>query len=67
MKSGHGAGLQSMRLFLQSHSHSKFGVRFSAHNYSIFDHIHSYPLYAVAGFIDNKERLLKFLEDENGH
>lgn len=62
VKSGHGAGLQSLRLFLQSHSASPYGIRFSTHNYSIFDHIHSYPLYAVAGVIDNKQRLIQFVE-----
>jgi len=64
VKSGHGAGLQSMRKFLESHSSSPYGIRFSVHNYSVFDSIHSYPLYAVAGIIDeeNKKRLLRFLE-----
>lgn len=66
VKSGHGAGLQSMRKFLESHqSHSPYGIRFSVHNYSVFDSIHSYPLYAVAGTIEeeNKKRLLRFLQN----
>src|SRR4029078_4229220 len=63
VKSGHGAGLQSMRLFLQSHLSSPFGIRFSIHNYSVFDGIHSYPLYAVASVVNNKEKLLRFLQD----
>lgn len=67
VKSGHGAGLQSMRKFLESHrTCSPYGIRFSVHNYSVFDSIHSYPLYAVAGTIEeeNKKRLLRFLEEE---
>ncbi len=58
-KSGLGGSLKSLQLFLQSHPESSFGVRFSIHNYSVFDHIHSYPLYAVAGIFDeNKDALL---------
>jgi uncharacterized protein len=63
VKSGHGAGLQSMRLFLQAHPTSSYGIRFSIHNYSVFDGIHSYPLYAVAGAVNTKEKLLRFLQD----
>lgn len=64
VKSGHGAGLQSMRIFLQSHPVSPYGIRFSVHNYSVFDRIHSYPLYAVAGAIEDRKRLLRFLRDD---
>lgn len=66
VKSGHGAGMQSMRVFLQSHSASQYGIRFSIHNYSVYDRIHSYPLYAIAGTIENKERLLKLLQESTG-
>jgi predicted AAA+ superfamily ATPase len=62
VKSGHGATLQSMRVFLKSHSHSDYGIRFSTHNYSIHDNIHSYPLYAVSGMTQNKERLMALIE-----
>ena len=62
VKSGHGAGMQSMRVFLRSHVDSMYGIRFSIHNYSIYDQIHSYPLYAVAGISDNRERLLKLVQ-----
>lgn len=61
VKSGHGGGLQSIRLFLDTHTQSPHGIRFSIHNYSIFDKIHSYPLYAVAGIIDNKNKIIEFL------
>lgn len=62
VKSGHGSKMQSLRIFLQSHPASPYGIRFSTHNYSIYDQIHSYPLYAVAGGVENKERLLKLFE-----
>lgn len=65
VKSGHGAGLQSARLFLQTHTNTPYSIRFSIHNYSVFDSIHSYPLYAVAGAVENKQRLLDFLRDSN--
>ncbi|MEI8296096.1 MAG: AAA family ATPase, partial [Alphaproteobacteria bacterium] len=48
VKSNRGSSLKSMRSFLTSHPNSKYGVRFSTHNYSVFDTLHSYPLYAVA-------------------
>jgi len=57
VKSGHGATMQSMRVFLKSHPNSSYGIRFSTHNYSFHDNIHSYPLYAVAGITLNKEKL----------
>lgn len=63
VKSGHGAKMQSMRMFLQSHSASPYGIRFSIHNYSIFDGIHSYPLYAIASIVEDKESLLKAIRD----
>lgn len=63
VKSGHGGSLQSLRLFMESHPASPYGIRFSIQDYSVFDHIHNYPLYAVAGTIEDKEHLLQFLED----
>ena len=60
VKSGHGGSMQSMRLFLESHTSSPYGIRFSIHNYSVFDSIHSYPLYAIAGILDDKEKILSF-------
>lgn len=48
VKSGKGSTLKSLHLFLEEHSHTPCGIRFSTQNYSIFEKIHSYPLYAVA-------------------
>jgi len=48
VKAGKGRTLQSLQNFLQTHLQSPYGIRFSMHNYSVVDKIHSYPLYAIA-------------------
>ncbi len=59
VKSNLGSSLKSAHLFLENHPHSPFALRFFMHNYSIYNKIKSYPLYAVAGiFHENKEFLL---------
>lgn len=61
VKSGEGRSLKSLRAFLNSHS-SPYGIRFSIHNYSKFDGIHSYPLYAAASvFCLDKKALMSLL------
>lgn len=60
-KSGSGSTLKSIKLFLQKHPNSPFGVRFSTHNYSVFDQIHSYPLYAVAGLVFSDKEAISTL------
>jgi len=62
VKSGQGTTMQSMRIFLESHPDSPWGIRFSIHNYSFFDNIYSLPLYAVCSITENRERLLELLE-----
>lgn len=57
VKSGKGTTLKSMHMFLQTHSNSPYGIRFSAHNYSIHEKIHSYPLYAVAQAVNFEGKL----------
>ena len=47
VKSGVGSTLKSLHMFLNTHKHSKFGIRFSTQNYSVYNNIKSYPLYAV--------------------
>lgn len=63
VKSGTGTSLKSMKTFLQTHPRSPFGVRFSTNNYSVFENLHSYPLYAVAGMLclEERELLMKAL------
>lgn len=51
VKSGAGTTLKSLHSFLDNHQKSPYGIRFSAQNYSIYEKIHSYPLYAVAKVI----------------
>jgi predicted AAA+ superfamily ATPase len=48
VKGGPGTTLKSMHAFLSSHPQSPYGIRFSTQNYSVFENINSYPLYAVA-------------------
>jgi hypothetical protein len=48
VKSGSPGTSRSLRLFLNSHSDSSYGIRLSAANYSIDGDIHSYPLYCVS-------------------
>ena len=67
VKSVHGSQLKSLRYFLDSHPESPYGIRFSTHNYSIYDSLHSYPLYAVAGCLSNKEPIKAFLELVDPH
>lgn len=65
VKSQHGSTLKSMQLFLQSHPKSEYGIRFSSHNYSIYDGIHSYPLYAIAVVILANQELWKYILSED--
>jgi len=54
VKSGSGKTLKSLQLFLESHSSTLYGVRFSTQNYSEYQKIKSFPLYAVAKVMSNK-------------
>ena len=47
VKSGDGKTLASLHTFLESHP-SPYGIRFSSQNYSNYNKVHSYPLYAIA-------------------
>ncbi len=48
VKGGSGSTLKSMHIFLDTHPHSPYGIRFSTQPYSLYQNIHSYPLYAIA-------------------
>lgn len=48
VKSGEGTTLKSMHLFLESHLSSPYGIKFSTQNFSTYEKIESYPLYAIA-------------------
>jgi len=47
VKSGSASGLKSLRLYLDTHELSPYGIRFLPDNFAIDKVIHSYPLYAV--------------------
>lgn len=47
VKSGAGTALKSMRIFLELHEATPYGIRFSTQPYSSFEKLESYPLYAV--------------------
>jgi uncharacterized protein len=51
-KSGKGGRLRSLKMFLELHPKSPWGIQFSTQNYSVFEKIHSYPLYAVRAALD---------------
>lgn len=59
VKSGKGKTLRSIHSFLESHKNSPFGIRFSTNNYSVYEKIHSYPLYAVANIIAASDQEVK--------
>jgi Holliday junction resolvase-like predicted endonuclease len=53
VKSGKRGSMQSMYLFMEEKK-SSFGVRFSLENYSAYEKIKVYPLYAVSDFVGGK-------------
>lgn len=68
VKAGQSKRIKSMQIFLDSHLNCSYGLRFSADNYSTYQKIVSYPLYAVSKpFVDATPTLrdaLKFLIKE---
>lgn len=48
VKAGLGRSIKSLHYFLEKHPKNRYGIRFSAQNYSIHERVHSYPLYAIA-------------------
>ncbi len=48
VKAGTAGRLKSMHAFLETHPKCPYGIRFSAHNYSAYQQVHSFPLYAIA-------------------
>lgn len=63
VKSGLGHTLKSLKLFLDLHPVSAYGVRFSLHPYSVYENVCSYPLYAVAGAFGEDKQALQSLVD----
>jgi predicted AAA+ superfamily ATPase len=52
VKSGTTGRLKSLHEFFKTHPTTSYAIRFSGHNYSQYEKIHSYPLYAVAQSMD---------------
>jgi len=62
VKSGHRKTLRSLRIFLETHPKSSFGIRFSALDYSLTEDLDSRPLYAVVSLAHESQReALRFL------
>ena len=63
VKSGSGRTLKSLQLFLESHQASPYGIKFSTQEYSFYEKIYSYPLYAIAQAVGHEEsrKALEFL------
>lgn len=59
VKSGKGTTLRSIQSFLERHQASPYGIRFSINNYSIYQKIHSYPLYAIAKVLADGDQELQ--------
>ncbi len=63
VKAGLNKRIKSLQIFLDSHTNSKYGLHFTAENFSISQTICSYPLYAVSKpFCDVSETTLKALK-----
>lgn len=48
VKSGKTGRLKSLNVFFETHPKTDYAIRFSGHNYSDYNNVKSYPLYAVA-------------------
>jgi uncharacterized protein len=48
VKAGDGKQIKSMFMFLESHPNSSYGIKFSTENFSRYQNVNIYPLYAVA-------------------
>lgn len=59
VKAGTGSTLQSLKHFLTTHNHCPYGLRFSQNNYSDFQNIKSYPLYAIAQVMGQADSEMK--------
>ncbi len=61
VKSGAPGRLKSLRLFLDEHKNSPYGIRFSTLNYAIDEQLLSLPLYAVAKIMNLNPELTRYL------
>ncbi|MBS1987980.1 ATP-binding protein [Candidatus Dependentiae bacterium] len=62
VKAGRSLRIKSMHIFLDSHTQSTYGMRFSSHNYKQDERVWTFPLYAVVKpFYDAHEEIRKAL------
>jgi len=59
VKRGAVTTLRSLQAFLSSHHETPYGICFSTKNYSEYQNIKSYPLYAIAQVMGNKNKELQ--------
>ncbi|MBP6869990.1 ATP-binding protein [Candidatus Babeliales bacterium] len=59
VKSGDGRTLKSLHRFLDLHTQSPYGIKFSTQNYFVHEKIHSLPLYAIAQVMSNANPSMK--------
>ena len=58
VKAGISKRIKSMQIYLESHPLSLYGIKYSSENYSVYQKIKNYPLYAVAKpFLDASSML----------
>jgi predicted AAA+ superfamily ATPase len=48
VKNGQTGSLKSLKEYLKQHPNTAYSLRFSKHNYSEYEGLHTYPLYAIA-------------------
>ncbi len=58
VKAGKGSTLRSMHAFLKDHPQTPYGIRFSTQNYSVYEKIYSYPLYAIFSHFNDGQKNL---------
>lgn len=58
VKSGSGRVMQSLKLFLETHPNTPYGIKLAPQNFLIKDNIHAYPLYAIANILKSSKNPL---------
>ncbi len=61
VKSGPTGTLKSLKMFLESHRQSPFGVRFSLSNFAPINGVHNYPLYGVFKLFQHQRETVRYL------
>ncbi|MCX5922796.1 MAG: AAA family ATPase [Candidatus Dependentiae bacterium] len=59
VKAGGSKRIKSMQIFLESHTQSRYGIRFWAGTYAVDPAIYSYPLYAVVKPLSDAHEIVR--------